>query len=132
MEKTFSFTINGDHINNIGDFYKEINRLFMQNEDWKIGQSLDALDDLFYGSFGAHKSMEKFDLIWTNINKSKEVLGLETTIAYYRDKLSKPEQYSSEFAKSKLLALEQGMGQTYFEIIMEIIQSHKSINFIPN
>lgn len=124
------FTIEGDRINSIGDFYKEINRLFMKEEDWKIGQSLDALDDLFYGGFGAHKSMEKFNLIWKNIQKSKKVLGLETTIAYYQDKLSKPSKFNPDFAKSKLLALEQGMGQTYFEIIMEIIESHPSINLI--
>lgn len=130
MEALPCFTINGDQINDIGDFYAEINRLFMKDEDWEIGQSLDALDDLFYGGFGAHKSMEKFNLIWTDIQKSKSVLGLETTIAFYQDKLSKPNKYNSDFAKSKLLALEQGMGQTYFEIIMEIIESHPSINFI--
>jgi|SRR5690554_3357616 len=129
MKKIPSFTINGDHIDSIGDFYKEINRLFMKGEDWEIGQSLDALDDLFYGGFGTHKSLKKFNLVWTNISKSKQVLGLETTIAFYEDKLSKPELYDSKFAKSKLLALEQGMGQTYFEIIMEIIESHPSINF---
>lgn len=130
MERIPSFTINGDLINGIGDFYAEINRLFMQDEDWNIGQSLDALNDLFYGGFGAHKSMEKFNLIWSNVSKSKKVLGLETTISYYQDKLSKPNTYSSDFAKTKLLALEQGVGQTYFEIVMEIIASHPSIHFI--
>src|SRR5690606_21255262 len=131
MDKVPSFTINGDLINGIGDFYDQINLLFMQGEDWKIGQSLDALNDLFHGGFGAHRSMDKFDLIWTNVAKSKNVLGLETTIEFYQDKLSKPELFNSEFAKSKLLALEQGMGQTYFEIVIEIIESHPSINFIP-
>jgi RNAse (barnase) inhibitor barstar len=131
MEKIHSFTIVGDRINSIGDFYEQINQLFMQGEDWKIGQSLDALNDLFHGGFGTHKSMATFNLIWTNVTKSKRVLGLETTIEFYQDKLSKPEIYNREFAKSKLLALEQGTGQTYFEIILEIIESHPSINFIP-
>ncbi len=129
MEKAPSFIINGDNIIDIPSFYSEINRLFMKDEDWKIGTSLDALNDLFHGGFGAHRSMDKFDLVWSNIRKSKKVLGLETTIAFYKDKISKPELFNTDFAKSKLEALEQGKGQTYFEIILEIINSHPHIKF---
>jgi len=53
-----SLFIEGDHISDIASFYKEINRVFMQNENWKIGSTLDALDDLLYGSYGEIKQSE--------------------------------------------------------------------------
>ena len=114
------FIINGDKIHDIPSFYKEINRLFMSAENWKISESLDALNDLFYGGFGALKSVEKFDLIWKNIGKNKSDLGIEATLNFYKKKLEEPAVFNIDFIKKKITALEQGTGQTYFEIIMEI------------
>ena len=124
------FIINGDKIHDIPSFYKEINRLFMSAENWKISKSLDALNDLFYGGFGALKSVEKFDLIWKNISKNKSDLGIEATLNFYKKKLEEPAVFNIDFIQKKITALEQGTGQTYFEIIMEIIKNHPRINLI--
>ena len=51
--------IEGKNINNIETFYEEVNRVFMSDEHWKIAQSLDALNDMLYGSFGEIKGKEK-------------------------------------------------------------------------
>lgn len=42
-------TILGERIHDIPSFYDEVNRVFMENEAWSIGQSLDAFDDMLYG-----------------------------------------------------------------------------------
>jgi hypothetical protein len=34
--------LEGKNIHDIPSFYQEINRDFMQNEDWELGESLDA------------------------------------------------------------------------------------------
>lgn len=129
MEKTI--TINGNRIHDIPSFYKEINRVFMQNEDWKIGQSLDALNDMFYGGFGKIKGSEKIRLVWKNFEQNREDLGLNLTKAYYQNKLKSPYVFNMDFVQEKLTELEEGTGKTYFEIILEIIGEHPNIDLIP-
>lgn len=52
-------TIDGAQINGIEDFYAEINRVFMAQENWQLGASLDALDDMLYGGYGAAQRKAK-------------------------------------------------------------------------
>ncbi len=104
----------------------------MVNEDWKLGTSLDALNDMFYGGFGEIKGNEQINLIWKNFEQNRQDLGLELTQAYYQDKLKSPDIFNIEFVQEKLYELEKGTGQTYFEIILEIIGEHSNIKLIPN
>lgn len=55
----------------------------MQEEDWSIAESLDALDDLLYGSYGILKLHPQIDLIWRNHELSADALGRELTRKYY-------------------------------------------------
>lgn len=66
--------IEGKNITDIETFYKEINRVFMQNENWKIAQSLDAFNDLLYGGFGEIKGKENIQLVWKNSEENKNRL----------------------------------------------------------
>ena len=122
--------IQGKNISNIKTFYQEINRVFMQQENWKIGESLDALNDLFYGGFGEIKGKENIRLIWENFEENKKALGLEMTKNFYESKLKSPEIFNTDFIKEKIEVLENGNGQTYFEIIAEIIAEHSNIKLI--
>lgn len=122
--------IEGKNISNIKTFYQEINRVFMQHENWKIGESLDALNDLFYGGFGEIKGKENIRLIWENFEENKKALGLEMTKNFYESKLKSPEIFNTAFIKEKIEALENGNGQTYFEIIAEIVAKHSNIKLI--
>lgn len=125
-----TFVIDGNNIHDIPSFYEEINRVFMPNEDWKLGPSLDALNDLFYGGFGEIKGNEEICLVWTNSEKSKKDLGFELTKAYYLEKLKSPSVFNADFVHEKLIELENGTGKTYFEIILEIIAEHKNITLV--
>lgn len=124
-------TIDGSKIHDIPSFYEEINRVFMAREDWKIAQSLDALNDLFHGGFGIIQSSEEIELIWKNFKQNKEDLGNELTKSYYVEKLKYPSAYNSNFVYEKLSELENGIGKTYFEIILEIISEHPNIKIRP-
>lgn len=128
MEKII--IINGNNIHDIPSFYEEINHLFMVGEDWKLGQSLDAFNDLLYGGFGTIKGKEKVKIQWINIAKSREDLGLEVTLSYYQEKLASPSTFNIQWVNEKISALEKGEGQTYFEIIMEIISDHPNIELV--
>lgn len=124
-------TIDAGHFDDIPGFYAEINRVFMADEDWKLGQSLDALDDLLYGAYGAAKGVGLLHLHWNNIEKSKNDLGLETTRNWLSQKLDQPERFNKELIAAQLQALEDGSGQTFFDIVLEIFASHKSLNLVP-
>ena len=123
--------IDGSKIHDIPSFYEEINRIFMAGEDWKIGQNLDALNDMFYGGYGKISGNEKIYLVWKDFERNRKDLGLELTKAYYQSKLKSPSVFNTDFIQEKLSELEKGIGKTYFEIILEIIEEHKNIRLIP-
>lgn len=131
MKPTKTVIIDGTKIHDIPSFYEEINNVFMVNEDWKLGQSLDALDDMFYGAYSIIKGEEKIRLIWKNFAQNQNDLGLELTQKFYEDKLNSPSTFNTTLIKEKLAELESGKGQTYFDIIVEIISEHSQIKLIP-
>ncbi|MGS2761334.1 barstar family protein [Sinomicrobium sp. M5D2P9] len=119
--------IHGENICDIASFYDEINRVFMDGEDWKIGQSLDALNDLLYGGFGIIRDTGPVILVWTNMEKNRNDLGLEATISWYGGKLKNPSGFDVKWVNEKLEALENGTGQTFFDIVLDIISEHSNI-----
>ena len=122
--------IEGKNINNIETFYEEVNRVFMSQENWKIAQSLDAFSDMLYGSFGEIKGKEKIQLIWKDIEQNQKSLGFQTTLEFYQNKLKSPEIFNQKLVLSKIDELHNGVGLTFFEIILEIITDHENIILI--
>lgn len=129
LSKSTTFIIKGKTIDSIADFYSEINRLFMQNESWQLAQSLDAFDDMLYGSYGAIQNFDTVILVWENHLHSKQTLGFDTTLNWYASKLDNP-NYNHKFISKEIQALKDGVGKTYYELLLEIIRSHKNINLL--
>ncbi|RAJ08226.1 RNAse (barnase) inhibitor barstar [Chitinophaga skermanii] len=120
-------TLQGANMHDIPSFYDEINRVFMVDEDWLLGQSLDALNDLLYGGFGLIKLDEPVLLVWEHFEESKKALGVDVTRAYYESKLVPGSPFNKKLFTEKLQALLAGEGQTYFDIILEVIGEHPDI-----
>lgn len=99
----------------------------MQNEDWEITYSLDALNDLLYGDFGEIKQDEPVQLVWQQMGKCKESLGLAATKELYLKKFAHSAVYNVRLIAEKLAALEQGNGPTFFEMVINIIAEHPNI-----
>src|SRR5690606_22966826 len=83
---TRTMVIEGSSIHSIASFYDEINRVFMAEAGWHLGQSLDALNDMLYGYRGV-------TIVWKDAHHSKAALGREATRQHYLGKLSSPERY---------------------------------------
>lgn len=113
--------INGGHFLDLEGFYEEISQLFMKDEDWKVG-TLDGFDDILYGV--------ETDIIWKNSQKSKEDLGFDLTKEFYENKIRQGKLFNVQLIQQKLDELIAGKGQTLFEILIEIIESHKNITLI--
>lgn len=113
--------INGGHFSNLEGFYEEISQLFMKDEDWKVG-TLDGFDDILYGV--------ETDITWKDSQKSKEDLGFDLTKEFYENKIKQGKPFNVQLIQQKLDELIAGKGQTLFEILIEIIESHKNITLI--
>ncbi|VXB67576.1 ribonuclease inhibitor [Chryseobacterium sp. 8AT] len=113
--------INGGHFSDLEGFYEEISQLFMKDEDWKVG-TLDGFDDILYGV--------ETDIVWKDSQKSKEDLGFDLTKEFYENKIRQGKPFNVQLIQQKLDELIAGKGQTLFEILIEIIESHKNITSI--
>lgn len=126
-----TFELNGDAIDGIASFYAELNRIFMADEDWQLGESLDAFNDLLYGGFGAMPSEGKVQLVWRNIEAAREALGVDATRAWLQAKLDDPaKRFNHDAIRRDLDALEAGEGETYFDIILQIIADHPRVHLV--
>ena len=124
---TKTLTLVGADIHDISSLYDEINRVFMAGEDWRLGPSLDALDDMLHGGYGAIDGDEPILLVWRDFDRMQRVLGLETTRTFLKRKLERPEVFDTARIRRQLDALERGAGQTYWEMVLEILSSHPNI-----
>ncbi|MGE6396961.1 ribonuclease inhibitor [Chryseobacterium scophthalmum] len=113
--------INGGHFSDLEGFYEEISQLFMKDEDWKIG-TLDGFDDILYGV--------ETDIVWKDSQKSKEDLGFDLTKEFYENKIKQGKPFNVQLIQQKLDELIAVKGQTLFEILIEIIESHQKIELI--
>lgn len=113
--------INGGHFSDLEGFYNEVSELFMNDEDWKVG-TLDGFDDILYGV--------ESDITWKDSQKSKKDLGFELTKELYENKIRIGKPLNVDLIQQKLGDLMDGKGQTLFEILVEIIESHQNITLI--
>ncbi len=127
-----TLTIAGGEIHNIPTLYAELNRVFMAEEDWTLGQSLDAFHDMLGGAYGIIKGRERVRLVWTNISASRSALGIDATRDHLREKLRHPELFNAAAIGVRLEALERGSGKTYFETVIDIIADHHNIELVPS
>ena len=127
---TKKLTIVGRDILDIPTFYAEINRVFMADQGWVLAESLDALNDLLYGGYGAIKGREPVELVWQDMEASRSALGVAATRAFLAEKLQRPDMFNVDVIGGQLDALERGTGKTYFEIVLEIIGDHHNIALV--
>jgi len=96
----------------------------MKAEDWELGESLDAFNDPLFGGFGKLKGQRNVQLIWLNSALCRQTLGYDTTRDYYLRKLALGSIFNKDYHQLRLNELEARNGQTYFDIILEIISDH--------
>lgn len=128
------FELEGSRIDGIASFYDELNRVFMPDEEWSLGASLDALDDLLHGGFGALHEVSATSLPATvtlrDHDHVRESLGRAATREYYLAKLAEPEMFNVKHFQAKLAELDAGSGSTYFDIVYAIFAEHANVRLV--
>jgi hypothetical protein len=123
--------VDGARVHDIASFYDELNRVFMRGEDWRLGQSLDALDDLLYGGFGAlHEAQTPKRVVLGDHERLRRALGRDATLAWHRGKLARPGTFNAETASAAIAELEVGRGDTYFQIVLDVFAGHPDIELV--
>jgi len=122
--------LEGSAVQDIPSFYAEINRVFMAGEDWQLGHSLDALDDMLYGGYGALAGQSGATVVWKDIEHSRTALGVDATRAWLESRLAASGTFNTATVSEQLAALEAGEGQTYFQIVMEILAAHPQLTLV--
>jgi hypothetical protein len=117
-------------VHGIPSLYREFNRVFMPNEEWTLGEILDALDDVLYGGFGVLEGAEPVRVVWADHAVSRAALGVETTREYYRAKFARPDVYASAPAQRAIDALDAGVGETYFDLVRRVFADHENIELV--
>lgn len=121
--------INGSHFSDLSGFYEEASAVLMKDVDWKVG-TLDGFDDILYGGFGVFENADELEVIWKDSQKSKEDLSFEATKEFYENKIKQGKPFNINLAQQKFDGLIAGNEQTLFEILIEIIESHKNITLV--
>jgi len=122
--------LEGSAVHDIPSFYAEINRAFMAGEDWQLGHSLDALDDMLYGGYDALAGQSGATVVWKDIEHSRTALGVDATRAWLESKLAGSGTFNTANVSAQLAALDAGKGQTYFQIVMEIFAAHPQLTLV--
>lgn len=120
-------TIDGAAIVDIPSLYTELNRVFMENVDWTLGESLDALDDMLYGGYGTLHGHQHAVVVWRDAQASRAALGTAATRQWLLHKLQQPGTFNTALIARQLDALADGTGPTYFELIEQVFADHPDI-----
>ncbi|KYH44214.1 ribonuclease inhibitor [Branchiibius sp. NY16-3462-2] len=120
-----TYRIEGARIHGIDDFYGELNRLVMTSENWRLGASLDGLNDLLYGGIGALADDDDPQFVWADHDLSRTSLGTSATRAWLTAKLEGP--FNHALIQQQLADLEAGTGKTYFELVLEVFAEHPGV-----
>ncbi|WP_353650247.1 ribonuclease inhibitor [Nakamurella sp. A5-74] len=126
-EAQLVLTLQGNNIRDITSFYDEINRVFMVGVDWRLGESLDALNDLLYGGYGVLLDCASAQVIWLDHRIAREALGTEATRQWLQHKLDRPEAFATAGITTQLSTLEAGTGRTYFDLVLDVFADHPAI-----
>ncbi|MGY5766304.1 barstar family protein [Brachybacterium sp. DNPG3] len=122
------YRIDGTRIDTIGDLYDQFDREFMREEDWRMGASLDALDDVLYGLDARTSSGDPAVVVWHDHARSREALGVAATERWLLDKLDRPGTFDTTRFRADLDALRAGTGRTYFDIVLEVFADHPLVD----
>jgi len=88
----------------------------MAQVNWKLGPSLDAFNDLLYGAYGEMEGHESIVLLWKDFDKSSSALDYAATQMYYQE--------------VRNMEIPFPAGQSYMDIILEIIADHPNIKLL--
>jgi RNAse (barnase) inhibitor barstar len=126
MNDKKEIVIDGNQFSTPDEFYDEVEKKLVWN---KWGRNLNAFNDILYGGFGSREFEEPFVLIWRNTEKSKQDLGYQETVRRLKILLENCHRDNRDCLQQELKKIENGTGETIFDLLIAIIEGHSHIEF---
>jgi RNAse (barnase) inhibitor barstar len=60
------YRVDGAEVHSIADLYEQLNRELMAEQDWRLGSTLDGLNDVLYRIESEIRAGEPAALVWTD------------------------------------------------------------------
>lgn len=116
------YILDGSQFSSLREFAQYFSRTVLKEYEWD--GNLDAFNDILRGGFGTPEG--GFILRWEHSALSRENLGYSETARWIGERLKDCHPSNvSDFQKS-LAEVNQGIGDTIFDTIVEIIKIHGS------
>lgn len=128
MTQKKEFIIDGSMFSTLKGFYDEVERVLCPNINFKWGRNLDGFNDILCGGFRSFEYDEAIDLIWKHSEKSRDDLGYDETVRYFKKCLWRCYFSNRPEIKNNMKMAKEGRGQTIFDMLIEIIKDHSHIN----
>ncbi len=100
-----TIVLDGNRFSDLDSFYKEIDLLFRKNPEREIRHNFSTLHDMLRGGSRVLKFREPVKLVWKNSTKSMQDLGLKAVNMW-------------------------AIGESFFEVLIDIIGEHKHIELV--
>lgn len=85
---------------------------------------------MLHGGFGVLDGREAVRVVWHDHAVSREALGVETTRAWLRGKLDRPDVFDTKSIAARLAALETTGRPTYFDRVLDVFAEHDRITLL--
>lgn len=130
MNSDTRFVVEGSRVTDIPSFYAELTRVLMPHEEWTLGSSLDALDDLLYGGIGNLVGVAHPVIVLRDHARIREALGMAATRDYYLAKTARPDLFDAARFRTAIDELDAGRGVTYFDLVLGVFEDHPNVGLI--
>lgn len=115
-----TYEIDGNEFSTLEGFYDEFSRILIPGTEW--GRNLDAFNDVLQGGLGTPD--DGFILRWKNHDVSRRMLGYVETVRQLELRLKRCHPANRESVSAELDRARSQTGETVFDWLVEIIQSH--------
>ena len=113
------YKLNGQNFDDFDGFIRECNHSFIHEFGGNWSGNLDAFND-----FLAWSDVGIYTLRWLNSDKSRHNLGYSAMVDWLSGNLERCLPSNRKFVRKRLRAAQNSMGQTLFDLIVEIIKEH--------
>jgi hypothetical protein len=125
MQKTI--TLDGNNFADFDGFVREFNmRVFGDDKTWHGG--FGQLNDLLRGGYGSPEG--SFTIEWLNAHKSREDLGKDAAMKWLLLRKDKVHPANQESWEKRIELMHNNLGDTIFQIIVDIIVRNTNITLI--
>lgn len=120
------YVLPGEQLTSESEFYRVLGEV-INGPGGYFGSNLDALRDCFAG---AYRPSEPYTLHWRNSDRSRELLGYETTVEVLRSRLKRCHRSNRTAIREAIKRAESGKGPTFFDEVLSVIEEADNVTLI--